>query len=319
MSDMQTKEINKDQSSHLEGSDPVLSRKARTWLIIASLGGGLLAASGTLDRRDFNPDTLPETVVARINTRNLPLDDYARAVEGLASDKRNPLTNEDRLYILNRLIDEELLIQRGIKIGLLDSDPTVRKAISAAMIESVVTEASTVKPTTVELKTFYDENKAFFMQPGRLWVRQIYFSSSSPNPYSRALKAVEAMQAGLNFEEALKQFGDEPILQIPDGLLPPQKLREYIGPTLLQFALTMQPNDVSNPLSSGDSYRILQMVDVQKEEVADFETIRPQVEAEFRRRAGDKALRDYLDDLHKSADIVYAPWAIKELQAGKSK
>jgi parvulin-like peptidyl-prolyl isomerase len=292
-----------------QGPDSSISKRARLWLFVAALGGAVVAATGTLDRRPYDPNRLPETIVARVNGKDIPLDIYGTAVNALAADKRNELTNQDRLYLLKRIIDEELLIQRGIKMGFVESDPTVRKAISAAMIESIVTEASTVKPTTVELEDFYEENKAFFMQPGRLWVRQIYFSSSAAaNPYGRAQQAVEAIRSGMSFEEAKTKFGDEPILKIPDGLLPPQKLREYIGPTLTEVATAMQPGDISNPLASGDSYRVLQLVDLQKEEARDLEVIRPQVEVEFRRRAGDQALRSYLDNLHNDADIAYAPW-----------
>ena len=42
--------------------------------------------------------------------------------------------------MLDRLIEEELLVQRGIEIGLLDGDATVRKTVAMAVIEFVLAQ-----------------------------------------------------------------------------------------------------------------------------------------------------------------------------------
>jgi parvulin-like peptidyl-prolyl isomerase len=93
------------------------------------------------------------------------------------------------------------------------------------------------------------------------------------------------------------------MVPVPEVLLPPTKLREYLGPTLTLAALELEPGEISEPNSSPSGFSVLQMLDRTPESVPPFEEIRAQVRVEFRRRAGDRALREYLDRLRSSADL----------------
>ncbi len=70
---------------------------------------------------------------------------YERVLAALAADSRNPVDDADKRRLLDRLIDEELLVQRGLELGLASSDGAVRKAVAGAMIESIVAEADRVE------------------------------------------------------------------------------------------------------------------------------------------------------------------------------
>ena len=52
--------------------------------------------------------------IAKIEDITISRAKYESQVEGLALDKRSPLTNEDRTFVLERMIEEELLIKRAI-------------------------------------------------------------------------------------------------------------------------------------------------------------------------------------------------------------
>ena len=114
------------------------------WALGTALGI-VLAASGA-----FSPATelagASGDVIARVNERSIRTDTYERARALVATDKRNPMSDADRAHVLRRLIEEELLIQRGETIGLVDLDPTVRKSIVAAMIQSIVAQSESEKP-----------------------------------------------------------------------------------------------------------------------------------------------------------------------------
>jgi len=57
---------------------------------------------------------------------------------------------------------------------------------------------------------------------------------------------------------------------------------------------------------SGTGYHVLQVVERQADALPALDEIRPQVIAELRRRAGEQALRTYLDELRASAVVVVA-------------
>ena len=63
-------------------------------------------------------------------------------LEGLAKDKRSPLTNQDKEYVLERMIEEELLIKRAVDLGMLENNPMARGTIVQQMIKNIVTEGS---------------------------------------------------------------------------------------------------------------------------------------------------------------------------------
>jgi len=123
---------------------------------------------------------------------------------------------------------------------------------------------------------------------------------------SRAESAREELLAGRDFETVRRELGDREISLVPDGLLPPTKLREYVGPTALKAAQALEPGELSPVVRSGVGFHILQLVDVQRARTPDFEEVESQVRSEWRRRTGDDALRLYLDELRASSDVVVA-------------
>jgi len=87
-------------------------------------------------------------------------------VQAVATDKRDPLTAEDRAHVLERLIEEELLVQRGLTLGLARQDRRVRADLTATVIDGVVSDASEGEPSDDELTAFYAANRDFFAGPG---------------------------------------------------------------------------------------------------------------------------------------------------------
>jgi len=81
-----------------------------------------------------------EDVVVSINGHPLYQSDWDLALQALAMNKRNEITEEERLLVLERLIDEQLLLQRGLEIDLPQTEGMVRKSIVNAMIDKIVIE-----------------------------------------------------------------------------------------------------------------------------------------------------------------------------------
>ena len=121
-----------------------------------------------------------------------------------------------------------------------------------------------------------------------------------------AQAASAALDAGMPFAEVAAQYGDEEISPVPDALLPAMKLREYLGPTLVDTLLSMKPEQVSPPLRSGVGFHLLRLVERQAPSSPPFEEIESQVYHEYVRRSGDQALRNYLDQLRRESDVVIA-------------
>ena len=291
-------------------------------LLLLGLGAGLglaLATAGILGSA-AESGALPDSAVARVNGVPVRADDYGRLVSGLESDLRRPASAEEQRRVLDRMIEEELLVQRGLELGLARYDRRVRGDLVSAVIAAVASDAEAQEPSEAELQAFYAEQSDFFTQPGRLWVRQIFFqvptrardpetggkTDGETGAAERAAEARERLERGEDFESVRRSLGDREILEVPGALLPAAKLREYLGPTALRRALELEVGGVSEPIRSGTGLHVLLLVAREPDRTPPYEELAPQARAEWRRRAGDRALRAYLDELRRRADVEVA-------------
>jgi hypothetical protein len=98
--------------------------------------GGLEANGWWWDSR-----SLPRDSAARVNHTEIRQLDYQRALGLMASGKRSPLNAEDRILVLERLIQEELLVQYGIAHDLLRADRKVRSAVLQSVLAGLDVQA----------------------------------------------------------------------------------------------------------------------------------------------------------------------------------
>jgi parvulin-like peptidyl-prolyl isomerase len=282
----------------------------RAWLPLAggaALGVGL-AALGLLGSGATG--ALPRGAVAAVNDTPISGDAFSRLVAGYESDTQKTASPEVRRRILDRMIDEELLVQRGVALGLVESDRQLRSDIVQAMIRSAVVESEETDPSDAELRAFYTAEAAFFTTPGRIRIAQLFVRVAEAGEDADALARAERGRAALAAGEALAsvraKLGSDEISPVPDALLPPATLREYVGPTVLRAALEQTPGQWGAPVRSGTGYHVVCVLEREPERTPPLEDIRDEVKSEWVRRAGDRALRGYLDALRGDARVVVA-------------
>lgn len=288
-------------------SGPSEAAHSVRWLAAGATLGLALAVASLVSGGSAD-ESLPSDAVARVNGVVIRGDDFQRLVAGLESDTRQPIDDERRQHVLDRMIDEELLVQRALDLGLATVDRRVRADLTSALIASVVASAESEDPSDDELRAFYEENRDFFTVPGRLRARQVFFRvkgvDQEATARNRAAAARDRLLAGDPFESVREELGDPEISRVPDALLPPTKLREYLGPTAQRAVGALDVGDWSEPVRSGTGVHVLQLVEREPERTPELEAVRSNVAAEWRRRAGDRALREYLDSLRGDANVV---------------
>jgi hypothetical protein len=236
-------------------------------LLVAGMLAGIAGAAWTLVA-GTGPAGLPDDAAARVNDRRVARDEWRRAVAAVESDRRTPLTAADRRHILERLVEEELLVQHGIALGLIEHDRRLRGQLVADVIAAAAGGAP--EPDEAALRRFYDENRELFTTPGRVRVAAARADGAPLSP------------------------------PVPDALLPPAKLREYLGPRLTEVALALGEGEASAPLE-GAVVRVLQK---EPARTPAFEDIREEVRAAARRRAEEQALRELLAELRADGHVV---------------
>ena len=276
------------------------------WLAIGA-AVGLLAATAGLMREGPPGNEVPERAGAVVNGKVLRIEEYQRAVQALATARREPLGEEEKQHVLDRLLEEELLVQRGLELGLAKHDRRIRGDIVSAVIQSVVAQADAEEPSEPEVEAFFAENRDYFTRTGRLFVRSVLVRAaplrSEDAAKTRAEEVVARLRAGEAFDAIDAALGDRAVAPVPSDYLPAPKLREYLGPTATRAALELGVGEVTDPVRSATGYLVLVLVDREDSRMPPLDSIRGEVRAELRRRGGDAALRRYLDELRERADV----------------
>jgi len=284
-------------------------RRADRSTILLGIGAGLgltIAALGLLGSGRAAGTESSGDAVARVNGVPIRLDDYRRALDDVTQARREPADGTLRRHVLDRLIDEELLVQRGLELGLARVDPRVRRELAAAVSAAAVAAAAPREPTPAELAAFYASDGAFFARGGRVHVRQVFVAEGTHDAEARAARAMERLRAGEPLAAVANDLGDRDPAPPPDAPLPLVKLADYLGPTALRTALALTPGTVSDPVRSAAGWHVLVLVGRQDAEPPPLAEIEAQVRDEWRRRAGERALRAQLDELRGRADVEVA-------------
>ncbi len=280
-------------------------RSARVGLAAGAALGIVLAAVGIVNSGGQG-SALPAGAIALVNGHPIARESFARFAAAVAAERKVlSLDAETRRRLLERMLDEELLLQRGIELGLHRAEPTARGSIVSALVASVTANAELAEPEESELRAFHAANEELFRRSERVSLEVVFVSGDGQpdvTAFERARKLEEQLRAGVDFEGVGAQ-ADEPVVRLPRGPLPLETVREYLGPAAARAAADLDTGEASAPLRTSSGYYVLRMRERIPGAPASFDEMRAQVRAEVLRGRGDQALRDYLLELRESADL----------------
>jgi len=252
---------------------------------------------------------MPTDAAAVVGERSIRRVDYERVLAGVAGDMRSPVDDSMRRRVLDRMIDEELLVQRALELGLAVIDRRVRGELTSGIIDSIVSETDGDEPTARDVERHFEENVDFFTRPGRLRARTIFFSSrrDGEDPRgtaeARAAKARTRLLAGESANTVEAELGNPQVSPIPNALLPASKVRDYVGPSVLTGLLELEAGVWSQPIQAGSGIHLAIALEKEPPIVPSLDSIENLVRQDLKRRRGDNALREYLDDLKARTPI----------------
>lgn len=278
-------------------NDETIAGKSGTpdirWLIAGALAGLLAAGFGILRQADSGNE-LPANAVARVNGQIVSRNNYDRALARLGT---NSTSVDKAAWVLQRLVEDELLVQRGLELGMAQSDSAVRNAIIDSLIASVTAEADAASPGDEELQQYLSDNADRFSYTASLSV-----AAWQTNDDAVAQSFVAKLRNGSNVTTS-DAIG--PIPDLPPGLMPLELLRDYLGPGVAAAAADM-PVGSSAVFARRGRWLVVQVLEKKSAVVTDLGTIRNRVLLDYRRSLADQTLQDYLDDLRRRADLIVA-------------
>ncbi|HBZ72113.1 MAG TPA: hypothetical protein DEP35_21245 [Deltaproteobacteria bacterium] len=285
-----------------EGGD----RRAVLLLVAGAVAGIGLAAASIVRSGRVEP-ALPEDGVAIVNGQVITQEAFAQFVGALASERKSlDLDAATRQRLLDRMIDEELLLQRGIELGLPRYERSARRAIVAAVVSAVTAEAEAAEPSEGELRTFYKQAAERFMRPGRVELDVAFVKDGSGPDAAASRRAGELARRAREGEplaQLAAELGDATPLVPPRAPIALDEVRERLGPSAALAVERLSPGEVSDPVRGSAGYFVIALRARAAAEPIPFEQARDSVRAEYLRSVGERALARYLAQLRASAQI----------------
>ena len=266
-------------------------------LLLASIIGTFLAIYSIVDSNK-NYTSLPDDVVAIVNDKIIPTEKYQIVLELIANDKRNDLTKEDKKMALDRIIEEELLVQYAYQNGFLEADDLLRKSIVRSVVDSIVEQAIAVMPKEKDLRLFFSENSSFFTIDEQF--RIVIFSSKNEDDIKKAKRIWEE---SYDTKLLFSSIGTVGKMDLPSGFISKMRLGNLIGPLLRELVLSLRVGETSPVIKTIYGYSIITLIDKKNQNTPEFEIIKDVVIQEYRRRQREDILDDLLNTLKKQSDL----------------
>lgn len=269
-------------------------KRSDTYYFVGGVVGIALALLGAIGAPQLELARRPAAIV---NGVPITRDVLARAVLALENDSRNPVTAEREAAVLERLIEEELLVQHGVELGLAETDFAARRALVQSVLSLAVAERAGVEPSEEELRRFFRENAGFFAPAPRFSASVVFLNAASAP--ARISDASAALARGVD----AAGLGDPTAIEFPRAPLPEAEWRRLIGTDAARAAAALAPGQVSDPIATSGGVLLIRIDGFAAAPAPAYEAVAPQVRTEWERRAGEAAARAYLERLKRRARI----------------
>ena len=256
------------------------------------LGAALIGAIGA-PRLDLASDP-----VALVNGVAIPRAAHARAVAALAADSRNPVTPRRAADALERLIEEELLVQHGVSLGLVETDIAARRALVQSVLALALAQEAGHEPDEATLRRFHRENAGYFASPAQFSLT-IVFIRAGADAAERAAAARRALGAGAPSEG----LGDAVAIPMPRGERSRAEWRTLIGENASKAASDLEPGQVTDAIPVQGGFYLARLDSFVAAPAPPYEEIAGQVRTEWERREGERAVLAYVARLRRAARI----------------
>ncbi len=307
----------------MNGEDPFfdVSRPSvrRSMILMASgaLIGLLIAGYGLFTAKGTRSRGVPPEAVALVNGRAILRSDFMAQAQAQFTLPFAQTSAAQRRKTLDDMVDEELMMQRGLEIDLPSYDPDVRNALVAGVELEVSADALAQQPTEQELRQYYQAHQDRYSSEGVMQLRDLVVSSDAGHPRvaARAVAgaAVAALRHGAALAEVIRQYGLADSGRFMDsghvdtGNLFQFAVRAKLDDALYRAAIVLRDGEVSDPVEAADGVHLIAMVRHEFPVAQSFEDAQNRVFTDFKKEAQDKVLQANLRYLHGRADIALSP------------
>ena len=110
--------------------------------IVLALIGLILVLVGS--NTHFNLTNYPPDTLVTVNGYPITQSALRNAEKRIHPNSSDPMNPDDREFLLQRLIDDELMLQHAEDVDILTTDPGIRKLLVRSSIDSIVEDSRSI-------------------------------------------------------------------------------------------------------------------------------------------------------------------------------
>lgn len=283
-------------------------RRAFTLLAVGAVGGLLIAGFGLFTSKGTTVDFVPAEDVALVNQQPILQVDFDAQLQSVYGPTPDKASDAQKRKTLHDMIREEVYVQRGLELGMPESDPDTRNALVSAVEQQVLADITTDSPSDNKLRAYFDSHRGRYASEGSLTVTDLLVPPSGIRPEAAEAKAKEAsdaLQHGMAVNEAIARFGLKDTKKT-SGEEFYFAARIHLGPQLFAAAAGLKAGQVSVPLKSADGYHVLAVAQNTPPVPQTFAQAREQVLTDYKNDAEAHLQANEEKFLINRADVLIA-------------
>jgi hypothetical protein len=267
-------------------------------------GYGLFTAAGTSTRR------VPPENVAMVNQRPILRSDFITQLESETGKRFAQTSRAEQLQVLDEMVREELLVQRGLELDFAETDQGTRNALVSTISDQAIAEVTTAQATEQQLREYYEQHPGQWATEGVMTLRSFVLPAvpgqrTGERTEERAAevrKAVEELRGGMPAEEVAARHG------LTES---PRQDAEYyftvkyrLGDALFAAIRDLSSGEVSAPVAAKDGIHVVQMIKNDKPVPLGYEAARPRVFSDYNDAAQARIMDSTMKFLRGRAKIL---------------
>jgi hypothetical protein len=277
---------------------------------LAIAGYGLFTAKGTRSRG------VPPEAIALVNQRQILRSDFMTQAQTQYTVPFAQSSAEQRQKVLQDMINEELMMQRGLEIDLPSYDPDVRNALVAGVELEVTADVLAQQPTTEEMRAYYEAHKDKYSSEGVMQLRDLVVKPDTAHPAAAraiATAAIAALRKGQTLASVIQKFALVDSGRFMDaghvdtGDIFQFAVRAKTDDSTYKATLPLKEGEVSEPLEQSDGIHLIVMIKHRFPVAQNFEEASNRVWSDLKNEAQAKVNAANIAYLRSRADIIVAP------------
>ena len=293
----------------------ILNKNSLIFIIAIILGIALIFYE-TISFNDEFLQLKSKKAVALVNDVVISEDQFLKYASNLGADIQPEDDVEILELLLERMIEEELLVQRGIELDLHKKDIGVRKEMIKQVIDFII-QVEKNQVNEEDIRDFYNENIGKYTPTQKIQFQSIYINSLNKESVllgtesdlktlqPKLLKLYDELKT-TDFLEIKSKFDENNFFEVPNKLINIKDCNLLFGKSICNQIASLNLDEVSQPIFFDNGYFIFKLVDRIKQEIDEeyYNEIKEKIIFDYNNGLDDEKLKNYLKYLKDNSDII---------------